>query len=365
MVNVVVLFGGQSSEHAVSCVTATNVVENLKAEGFNVYPVGITKDGYWTYVPTEDVNFQFSSDSGTLPEIKKGQWHVNLPEDTLSTTWTLSDGKQSKTLADIDVVFPLLHGPYGEDGTVQGMLELLHIRYVGSGVLASAAAMEKHTTKVLAQAAGIEVAPWVFISERSWRLHKAEILQECKKLPLPLFVKPSRAGSSVGVTKIKSYDELEAAIEEARKHDPKVLVEQAIVGQEIECSVLDGYPAPKASYPAEIKMSTGVEFYDYDAKYINSEDSHVECPAQISEEATEQIQQLALRAFDVLDLEGLARVDFFYTADGTFVLNEINTLPGFTGISGYPLMWKVSGIPYGKLLATLVELAMDRPVGLR
>ncbi|MFT4245646.1 MAG: D-alanine--D-alanine ligase family protein [Micrococcaceae bacterium] len=358
--NVAVLFGGRSSEHSVSCVTASNIVENLLASGYGVYPVGITQDGQWTYVPADKVQYRFSHDGGEQPTVAKSDWTVYPNQSVETKTWIQTSKSGVKDLADIDVVFPVLHGAYGEDGTIQGLLELADIPYVGSDVLGSSSCMEKHTTKVLLDAAGFEVAPGIVITERTWKNEKAEMLAKAGELKFPVFVKPSRVGSSFGVTKVKDASGLEAAIETARKFDTIVLIEEGIVGREIEFAVLDGDPKPKVSQPSEIVMNDEVEFYDYEAKYILQGAAVAECPAKMPEKDLRAMQKLALKAFDTLQLKDLARVDFFYTEDGKYIINEVNTMPGFTPISGYPLMMHEHGVTYQELLDRLVKLALHQ-----
>ena len=273
---------------------------------------------------------------------------------------------EGKILADIDVVFPLLHGPNGEDGTVQGMFETLGVPYVGAGVLASAVGMDKHFMKIAFQHAGLRVGPWVTINDADWRNNKTQVLNRIAALDLPLFVKPARGGSSLGIRRVTMLSELEAAIDYAREYDSKVVVEQGILGREIECGVLDGLngATPSASYPGEIVV-TGedndeFQFYDFTSKYQSADSAELSCPAALPDEATELVRQQAVTAFQAVDAAGLSRVDFFYTDDGELIINEINTMPGFTPISMYPQMWQRTGVEYSDLIDTLLELALER-----
>ena len=268
-------------------------------------------------------------------------------------------------LGRVDVVLPLLHGPYGEDGTIQGMLEMMGIPYVGCGVLASAAGMDKQVTKVLLGAAGIATAPHVVVGPHAWKRDPEAILEACRSLTYPLFVKPARAGSSLGISKVDRPEDLAGAIEAARAVDPKVLVESGIVGREVEVAVLQGRgdDAPRVAEPGEIAMdaSQGAgEFYDYETKYLAHDAVAMVCPARIGPEARDLLMDTAARAFEALGCEGLARVDFFLTDAGEAVVNEINTMPGFTPFSMYPYMWQVSGLGYTELVSELIELAVAR-----
>jgi D-alanine-D-alanine ligase len=270
------------------------------------------------------------------------------------------------TLAEVDVVMPLLHGPYGEDGTIQGMLELAGIRYVGAGVLASAVGMDKEFMKAVWSAQNLPIGPYAVVKDRDWRRERKRKLDELKELGWPVFVKPARAGSSMGISKVTAEDELEAAIDAARAHDPKVIVEAAIAGREIECGVLEGRgddPA-EASLPLEVTVSAGHDYYDFDAKYLDDE-LRFDIPPTLPAEVIERIRALAVQAFDSVGCEGLARVDFFYTEDGALLLNEINTMPGFTPASAFPKMWAATGLDYPALVDRLIQTALRRPVGLR
>ena len=287
---------------------------------------------------------------------------------TVRTLTTLEPQRIPESLGEVDVVFPLLHGPFGEDGTIQGMFEMADIRYVGSGVFASAAGMDKHYMKVLFAGAGLPVGPYVVITDAQWRRDKAAALEAVAALKYPVFVKPARAGSSMGITKVSAPENLGAAVEVARQHDPKVLVEQGISGREIECAVLQGRgtDAPRTSQVGEITVTPegGHEFYDFEAKYLD-DGAVLSCPADVPDEVATEVRRLAAAAFEALGCEGLARVDCFYTDSGDVIINEINTMPGFTPHSMYPQMWQASGLSYRELIDELIQLALERPVGLR
>jgi D-alanine-D-alanine ligase len=279
----------------------------------------------------------------------------------------LEPGAPPSALGDVDVVFPLLHGPFGEDGTIQGLLELADIRYVGSGVLASAVMMDKHYMKVIFAGHGLPIGPYVVISDRDWQRDPAASMDAVASLGWPVFVKPARGGSSMGITKVSGPQDLRAAIEVARQHDPKVVVEAGIRGREIECGVLqgrDGAPA-RASEIGEIVVVRGHDFYDFDAKYLAESDVELVCPAKVPDRVADEIRRVAVAAFDAAGCEGLARVDCFYTEHGDVILNEINTMPGFTPLSMYPRMWAESGLDYPHLIDELIQLALARRTGLR
>lgn len=382
---VLVLFGGRSAEHPVSCVTAVGVLNALDRNSYEAVPVGITPAGTWSAVREtpetwtvahltghsrlDESTAQGSNQAlGTqLPEVQEPQHPVALHRSTDGLQ--LVDTVTHVVLSGIDVVFPLLHGPFGEDGTVQGLLETLGVPYVGAGVLASAVGMDKHYMKLAFQAAGLSVGDWVTITDRDWHQRRSEKLEQIRALDFPVFVKPARGGSSLGISRVVDPALLEEAIEEARKFDPKVVVEAGILGREIECAVLDGHgsDAPRASYPGEIEVldeTSGHQFYDFAAKYQDDAAAELSCPARLPEDAIEQVRRLAVRGFDAVDASGLSRVDFFYTPDGEWIINEINTMPGFTPISMYPAMWDRTGISYPELIHELIELGVERGTGL-
>jgi D-alanine-D-alanine ligase len=266
------------------------------------------------------------------------------------------------------VVFPLLHGPFGEDGTLQGLLELADVRYVGSGVLASAAGMDKHVMKLLLAAQGIPVADHVLVTARHWERDPESVRADVEELGYPVFVKPARAGSSLGITRVKGPADLDAAVEAARRHDPRVVVEAEVEGREIECAVLESIDggAPATSLPGEIQVGSAHEFYDFEAKYLDGEEgARLVCPADLPDAVVHRVRDLAARTFEALGCEGLARVDFFVRHDGEVLVNEINTMPGFTPSSMYPLMWQATGLDYPSLVDRLVQLALRRGTGLR
>jgi len=363
-VRVAVVYGGRSSEHAISCVSAGSILRNLDPERFEVVAVGITPEGAWMLTDAEPDTLAISD--GRLPQVSAsaGQ-ELALAADPGRRGELLSVGRGAPEVLDaVDVVFPVLHGPYGEDGTIQGLLELAGVPYVGAGVLASASGMDKEFTKKLLAAEGLPVGDQVVLRPRQATLD----LEERERLGLPVFVKPARGGSSIGVSRVTAWDQLPAAIELARRHDPKVIVEAAIVGRELECGVLE-FPDGRieASTVGEIRVA-GVRgredsFYDFATKYLEDA-AELDVPAKVDDSIADEVRQLAIRAFQAIDCQGLARVDFFLTDDGP-IINEINTMPGFTTISMFPRMWAASGVDYPTLLATMVETARQRGTGLR
>lgn len=362
---VLLLFGGRSSEHPISCVTAAGVLHAADRQRWDVVPVGVARSGLWSHDELDVASFRLDGDA--LPEVPEPAAPVSLralPDGTVELT--AADGS---SLGPVDVVFPLLHGPWGEDGTLQGMFESLGLPYVGCGVLASAVGMDKHFMKVAFQAAGLEVGPWETITARDWARDPEAALARAGALAYPLFVKPARAGSSFGITRVTEPAGLRAAVEEARRFDPKVVVEAGIVGREIECAVLDGHgaAAPRASLPGEIVVAHDegeTQFYDFESKYQDTGTTQLSCPAELPEEEIERLRALAIRAFEAVDGSGLGRCDFFFTPDGRWVVNEINTMPGFTPISMYPAMWERTGLSYDDLISELLDLALERGVGL-
>ncbi|RDV09165.1 D-alanine--D-alanine ligase [Arthrobacter sp. RT-1] len=364
---VAVLFGGRSSEHAVSCVTAAGVLGAINKDKYDVIPIGIAKSGQWVLASTDTA--QWSLAASSLPEVAPSSDTVTLAEiGGEHQLIVASPNEVPRELGAVDVVFPLLHGPFGEDGTIQGLLELSDTRYVGAGVLASAVGMDKHFMKVVFEAAGLQVGPYIAVTDRQWRKDPEAVRKQVDLLGFPVFVKPARAGSSMGISKVDSLDQLDAAIEEARRHDLKLVIEAGIAGREIECAVLEGRgtDAPRTSMPGEISVSGGShEFYDFNAKYVEDDAAALSCPAEIPEEAIARVRELAAAAFDAVGAEGLSRVDFFYTPDGELIINEINTMPGFTPKSMYPQMWAASGLGYADLIDELIHLALNRKTGLR
>ena len=363
-VRVAVVFGGRSSEHAISCVSAGSILRNLDPQRFDVVAVGITPQGSW--VLTDGNPDALAITNRQLPGVSdESGTALALPADPQRSGQLVSlPPGAGQVLASVDVVFPVLHGPYGEDGTIQGLLELAGVPYVGAGVLASAAGMDKEFTKKLLAADGLAVGPYVVLRPSRPALHP----EERELLGVPVFVKPARGGSSIGVSRVSSWDQLPAAVANARQHDPKVIVEAAIHGRELECGVLempDG--TVEASTLGEIRVA-GVRgredsFYDFATKYLDDA-AELDVPAKVDDDVADAVRQLAIRAFKAIDCQALARVDFFLTDDGP-VINEINTMPGFTTISMYPRMWAASGVDYPTLLATMVDTALARGVGLR
>lgn len=346
-IRVAVVYGGRSSEHAISCVSAGSILRHLDPTRFEVIPVGITRDGSWL---REDADpSQLAISDRRLPEVSG---HTDTPL-----------ALAAEILASVDVVFPILHGPYGEDGTIQGLLELAGIPYVGAGVFASAAGMDKEFSKKLMAAAGLPIGDYVVLRPRQ----AAPTPEQIERLGFPLFVKPARGGSSIGVSRVLTAAELPEAIAEARRHDPKVIVEAGIDGREVECGVLE-FPdgSVKASAIGEIRVEVGDRddsFYDFETKYLDDA-AELDVPAKVDDDTADRLRELAIETFTALDCQGLARVDFFLTQDGP-VVNEINTMPGFTTISMYPQMWGASGIEYDTLVGTMVETALARGTGLR
>jgi len=355
---VVLLFGGRSSEHTISCATAGGVLEAIDRDKYTVIPIGITRDGAFTL--EDDNAAKFVLDPSHMPEIVDNGTRILWPESTNSRELRYTDAAgETHSLGDIDIVFPILHGPWGEDGTLQGMLELLGLPYVGDGVLASAIGMDKHYAKIVFAAAGIPVAPGITVTARQWATEPVAALAGAEALGWPVFVKPARAGSSVGVTRVADASEFDAAMAIGLAEDSKVLVEAAMVGREIECGVLSGRNggAPRVSLPGEIVVS-GRDFYDFDAKYLDAPGIDLVCPAPLSDGETAVLTELAARAFDAIGGAGLARADFFLTSSG-FVLNEVNTMPGFTPISMFPKCWLASGMSYPELIDELIALGLE------
>jgi D-alanine-D-alanine ligase len=361
---VAVVFGGRSTEHGVSCVSAGSVLAAIDRDRYDVVPVGISREGRWVLAADEPEKLAITG--GELPGVEESGAAVVLAGDPTHRGLLVQEpGSVPQELGEVDVVLPLLHGPYGEDGTVQGLLELAGVPYVGSGVFASAAAMDKGHMKTLLQGAGLPVGPYAVVTARAWDSDKAAVRESVASLGFPVFVKPARAGSSVGITKVHGPGELDDAVEEARRHDLRVVVEAGVEGREIECGVLEGRDgaAPEASLPGEIVVGGGHEFYDFAAKYLPDEGTDLVVPADLPDDVVRQVQDLSVHAFEALACEGLARVDFFLTPTG-LVVNEVNTMPGFTPVSMFPLMWRASGLDYPALVERLVETALARHPGL-
>ncbi|GAA2518075.1 D-alanine--D-alanine ligase family protein [Streptomyces gobitricini] len=367
---VAVVFGGRSSEHAISVVTAGAVLRAIDRDKYDVLPIGITTDGRWALTVDEPERMAIADRAlptvDDLTESDEGGVVLSVDPGNREVVYT-EPGAVPKVLGDVDVVFPMLHGPYGEDGTLQGLLELAGVPYVGAGVLSSAVGQDKEYMKRVFVSFGLPVGPYEVIRPREWEQNpsaaRERIVGFAAEHGWPLFVKPARGGSSMGITKVDDLSGLEDAIEEARRHDPKVIVESLLSGREIECGVLEFEDGPRASVPAWIPPVTDHDFYDFEAKYIDSASGVV--PAPITPEQTAEIQRLAVAAFEAASCEGLVRADFFLTDDGEFVINEINTMPGFTPISMYPRMWQESGVGYSELVDRLIQAALRRPTGLR
>lgn len=384
-IRVGVLFGGRSAEHEVSLMSAKNVINAINKEKYDVTLIGIDKKGRWLFGDSN--SFLIHTGKSKKIELEKNYKKV-VPSNESKVLINLSE---RQNFGEIDVVFPVLHGPYGEDGTIQGLLKLASIPFVGAGVLGSAIGMDKDVMKRLLRDAGIPIAEFLVLKKDS---HgnvlladevRPESLSKSKKtiemldtasmmkinetrnrlkfsqivsyLGLPFFVKPANLGSSVGISKIHNEEEFEKAVDLAFSFDQKILIEEFIKGREIECAVL-GNDEPKASLPGEIIPQH--EFYDYNAKYIYENGAILKAPADLPEEKVKEVQQLAIKTFQVLCCNDLARVDFFMKVDGTLFVNEINTIPGFTSISMYPKLWEVSGIPQKELIDRLIQLALDR-----
>jgi len=339
-----IVFGGASTEHAVSVRSARAVMGAIDPERFEIVPFGITRQGAWMR-PSETQELLDLIDGGA-PEEVVGAEGVGV----------LARPQALETLASVEVAFPLVHGQNGEDGSLQGLFELADLPYVGAGVAASAVGMDKELTKTMIARTGIQVVPYRLLTRHDWLADPQAVARDVADLGYPLFTKPANGGSSVGISKVHSREELAPAIEDAFHHDRRILIEQGIDGREIECAVL-GNEDPEASPLGEITFTH--EFYDYDAKYKDS-DSELIIPAHLDQTTTERVQQLAKQTFLAVEAAGLARVDLFVQRDGTVIVNEINTIPGFTPISMYPKLWAASGISYTELIDRLLELAVER-----
>ena len=349
---VVVIFGGRSGEHEVSLISAASIIRALDRQKYEIIPVAITKEGRW---------LTSSQATKLLPHevVARATENVALLGDpTQHALVHFDDDVRLTERRPVDVVFPVLHGPYGEDGTIQGLLELADIPYVGCGVLASAAGMDKDVMKRLFREAGLPIVNYLCVTRAVWEREPERVSKQVmKEIGLPAFVKPANLGSSVGITKVKRRNQLKAAMDVAAQYDRKILVERAITGREVEVSVL-GNDEPMASLPGEI--IAGAEFYDYTNKYL-SDAAQLIIPAKLSKRLTTTVQQYAIRAFQAIDGSGMARVDFFIErSTNRVIVNEINTIPGFTSISMYPKLWEASGISYSELVDRLIQLALER-----
>jgi D-alanine-D-alanine ligase len=369
-IRVAVVFGGRSTEHAVSCASAGLILSAIDRDRYEVLPIGIATDGRWVLTSGDPARLALSS--GSVPSVES----VSLGAAEIvprtgpggAVLQVTSPDAVPQDLGAVDVVLPLLHGAYGEDGTLQGLLEMTGTRYVGAGVFASAAGMDKEYMKLLMSARGLPGGRYVVLRDRDWRSgsERKRLLDEVAELGWPVFVKPARGGSSIGITRVSVADDLEPAIEAARAHDPKVLAEAAVDGIEVECAVLEGIDGgpPEASVPGQVLVDPACSFYDYEAKYFASATT-MRIPAPVPVEAASEIRRLACAAFDAISCEGLARVDFFYTAAGQILVNEINTMPGMTPASGFPMMWAASGLPLPQLVDRIIQTALRKRPGLR
>jgi D-alanine-D-alanine ligase len=367
-VRVAVVFGGRSTEHAVSCASAGLVLSAIDPERYDVLPIGIATDGRWVLTSGDPARLALSS--GSSPSVAS----VAVPGTEITpraggALVVSSPGEVPRDLGEVDVVLPLLHGTYGEDGTIQGLLEMTGTRYAGAGVFASAAGMDKEYMKLIIAARGLPVGRYVVVRDRDWSNgldERKRVLDEIAELGWPVFVKPARGGSSVGITRVTSSADLESAVEAARVHDAKVLVEAAVEGLEVECAVLEGLDGapPEASIPGQVVVDPGSLFYDFQAKYLAA-GTTMRIPAPVPASASAEIRRLACAAFEAISCEGLARVDFFYTPAGQILFNEINTMPGMTPASGFPLMWAATGLPLPQLIDRIIETALRKRPGPR
>jgi D-alanine-D-alanine ligase len=372
-IRVAVVFGGRGPEHSVSCMGGGNMLRAIDRGKYEVIPVGITREGRWVLVA--DAPGRLAVTDGRLPSVEAvaepGTQVVPWAGQAVTTS-----ARIPHLLGEVDVVLPVLHGPFGEDGTIQGLLELAGVPYVGAGVLASAVSMDKEYMKIIFQAKGLPVGPRVVLRERDWPLEsdvmqqadpeRKRVLDAIAELGWPVFVKPARGGSSIGTSKASDVPQLHAAIAAARAYDPKVIVEAAIEGSEIECSVLEGLDGgpPDTSLPGQLLIDGGEEFWDFEAKYLDPA-SGMAIPAPIPEAHQREIRRMAALAFEAVSCEGMARVDFFYTPDGEILINEINTIPGLSPASYFQKMWEASGLPFPQLIDRLLQAALARRPGLR
>jgi D-alanine--D-alanine ligase len=370
-IRVAVVFGGRSAEHAVSCASAGLVLSAIDPSRYDVLPIGIATDGRWVLTSGDPARLALSG--GTLPSVES----VAVPGAEITPRTgagfgvlrVTNPGSVPRDLGEVDVVLPLLHGAYGEDGTLQGLLEMTGTKYAGAGVFASAAGMDKEYMKLIMAARGLPIGRYVVVGDRDWRAGSGErkrILDEIAELGWPVFVKPARGGSSIGISRVTVAEDLEGAIEAARAHDPKVLVEAAVDGMEVECAVLEGIDGgpPEASVPGQVLVDSRSAFYDFEAKYLASA-ATMRIPAPVPDQAAAEIRRIACAAFDAISCEGLARVDFFYTAAGKILVNEINTMPGMTPASGFPMMWAATGLPLPQLVDRIIQTALRKRTGLR
>jgi len=354
-IRVGLIFGGRSGEHEISFLSASSIIKAINKDKYSVVPIGITKEGRWISPQDSELALQ----SGKI----EGKSTVILLNDSSGNSLICTDNNQrlekSSNLEKVDIIFPILHGPYGEDGTMQGLLELANIPYVGSGVAASAISMDKDFMKTIFQQRNLPILNWMTIKRKEWQKDKEKILSLIQNdFEYPLFVKPANMGSSVGITKVHKKEELEKAIDLASSYDSKILIEEGLEeAREIECAVL-GNDEPRASVVGEVKPAG--EFYDYNSKYIDG-GTQLIVPAELSDDVSKKVQEIALRAFKAVDAVGMARVDFFVSKkENKIYLNEINTIPGFTSVSMYPRLWVASGMTYSELIDQLIQLALER-----
>jgi D-alanine-D-alanine ligase len=346
---VAIICGGRSSEHSISCISAKGVLEAIDRNLFEPILIGITLRGKWVALKSAD---DFGVGSDGLPIVPDTAPVINADIHGLKNA-------EGAPLA-IDLAFPLLHGAYGEDGTIQGLFEMADIPYVGSGVLASSVAMDKTFAKPIYADFGLAVADGITVHQRDWIAQRELEIAKIKALGLPVFVKPARSGSSRGTTKVKSDSEIAPAIEEAHRHDPRAMVEVAIKGREIECAVLEINGKAHASVLGEIRVHEPHEFYDFEAKYLDGSTTF-DVPANVTPEIARAISDAAVTAFEALGCEGLARVDFFLNEENQVIINELNTMPGFTSMSVFPMLWKATGKSYSEIITQLCESALARP----
>ncbi|MFM7623224.1 MAG: D-alanine--D-alanine ligase family protein [Actinomycetota bacterium] len=347
-IRVAIICGGRSSEHEISCISASGVFESIDREQFDPILIGITKSGNWVSLTGTD---SFRPGDDGLPSVPDSNSELQITSSGISNL----KGENLR----IDLAFPVLHGAYGEDGTIQGLFEMASIPYVGSGVLASSVAMDKTFAKPIYADFGMKVADGFTVHERDWRANQAMEIAKISSLGFPLFVKPARSGSSRGTSKVKSEAEIKKAIEEAHRHDPRAMVEVAVKGREIECAVLEVEGVAQASVLGEIRVHEPHEFYDFEAKYLDGATSF-DVPAPISEPLAKEIREAAITAFTALGCEGLARVDFFLIDSGEVIINELNTMPGFTPRSVFPMLWQATGKSYQEVISVLCRSALGR-----
>jgi D-alanine-D-alanine ligase len=357
-IRLAVIFGGRSTEHSISCVSAGSVLGAVDRDRYDVVAIGIAPDGRWVLAGDDPAALEAHGRDLPSVDADTGAAVALAGDPSVKGLLVLEPGAAPAALSGVDVVFPLLHGPYGEDGTIQGLLELAGVPYVGSGVLASAVCMDKEFMKVLLAARGLPVGPYAVVRRGD------DLAAAVAGLAYPLFVKPARGGSSLGISKVASPDGLAEALETAWADDPKAIVEEGVPGRELECAVLQGRggAAPETSFPAEILVAG--DWYDFEAKYLDGK-TRFAIPAVVPDGVRDEVRALAAEAFTALGCAGLARVDFFLRDDGAVIVNEVNTMPGFTPQSMYPRMWAASGVPYPELVDRLVGLALEAGTGLR